>query len=429
MDKNHVAYYYSVPEIVMERGERIYLYDIEGNRYYDMLGGFASLSQGHCHPKIADAMYEQAKKLTMTSRSLMNTMMPDTHRFVCEFMGYEQFLAASSGVEACESAVKLARKWGYTVKGIAEDDADIIMANGCFWGRSISASGNCSDPMRGKYFGPHTPGFPLVPYNDVDALEYQLQNNPNVAAIMLEPIQGEAGTIVPDDGYLKRVYDLSRKYNCLLISDEVQAGLGRTGNLLATDHDLQEHGLKPDIVTLGKALSGGMTPASGIVADRELMSVFTEGNHGSTFGGNPLTMAIVRASLEVIRDEGLIENAAERGEQLRAGIRGINSALLRDVRGRGLMNAIEVDRNSHVTGVDLCNIFQKYGMLTKATKDYSIRFTPPLVITAQEVEEVVQIMERSLEDLEKLNEQRANESMFEDLDDITQGVTLSQPGK
>jgi len=246
---------------------------------------------------------------------------------------------------------------------------------------------------------------------------------------MLEPIQGEAGTIVPDDGYLKRVYDLSRKYNCLLIADEVQAGLGRTGNLLASDHDLQEHGLKPDIVSLGKALSGGMTPASDIVTDRELMSEFNEGNYGSTFGVNPLTMAIVRASLEVIRDEGLIENAAERGEQLRAGIRGINSALLRDVRGRGLMNAIEVDRNSHVTGVDLCNIFQKYGMLTKATKDYSIRFTPPLVITAQEVEEVVQIMERSLEDLEKLNEQRANESMFEDLDDITQGVTLSQPGK
>ena len=404
MDKNHVAYYYSVPEIVMERGERIYLWDIEGNRYYDMLGGFASLSQGHCHPKIAEAMYAQAKKLTMSSRSLMNDVMPDTSKFVCDFLGYEQFLAASSGVEACEGAVKLARKWGYVVKGIEEDRADIILANGCFWGRSISASGNCSDPMRGKHFGPHTPGFPLVPYDDLVALEYQLQNNPNVAAVMFEPIQGEAGTIVPEDGFLKRVHDLTRKYDCLLIADEVQAGLGRTGKLLAADHDLKEHGLKPDILTLGKALSGGMTPASGIVADRELMSIFTEGNHGSTFGGNPLTMAIVRASLEVLRDEGLIENAAERGEQLRSGFRGINSALLRDIRGRGLMNAIEVDRNSHVNGTDLCNIFQKYGVLTKATKDYSIRFTPPLVITAQEVDEVVQIVAKSLEDLEKLNE-------------------------
>ena len=264
------------------------------------------------------------------------------------------------------------------------------------------------------------------PYNDVDALEQALQMNPNVAGVFLEAIQGEAGTIVPDDGYLKRVYDLTRKYNCLLISDEVQAGLGRTGTLRAADYDLAEHGLKPDIVTLGKALSGAMTPASGIVADRELMGILSEGNAGSTFGGNPLTMAIVRASLEVLRDEGLIENAAERGEQLRVGFRGINSALLRDVRGRGLMNAIEVDRNSHVNGADLCNIFQKYGMLTKATHNYSIRFTPPLVITAQEVDEVVQIVARSLEDLEKLNEMRANESMFEDITENTQGATLAK---
>jgi len=244
----------------------------------------------------------------------MNNMMPSVSKFVCEFTGYDQFLAASSGVEACEAACKLTRKWGYTVKGIPEDQADIIMANGCFWGRSISASGNCSDPVRGKFMGPHTPGFPLVPYNDVDALEQALQMNPNVAGVFLEAIQGEAGTIVPDDGYLKRVYDLTRKYNCLLISDEVQAGLGRTGTLRAADYDLAEHGLKPDIVTLGKALSGAMTPASGIVADRELMGILSEGNAGSTFGGNPLTMAIVRASLEVLRDEGLIENAAERGE-------------------------------------------------------------------------------------------------------------------
>ena len=250
--------------------------------------------------------------------------------------------------------------------------------------------------------------------------------NPNVAGVFLEPIQGEAGTIVPDEGYLKRVYDLTRKYNCLLISDEVQAGLGRTGKLRASDHDLEEHGLKPDIITLGKALSGAMTPASGIVADRELMGILSEGNAGSTFGGNPLTMAIVRASLEVLRDEGLIENAAERGEQLRSGLRGINSALLRDVRGRGLMNAIEVDRNSHVNGTDLCDIFQKYGMLTKATHGHSIRFTPPLVITAQEVDEVVQIVARSLEDLEKLNEMRANENMFEDITENTQGATLAK---
>lgn len=223
-------------------------------------------------------MYAQARTLTISSRSICNTTLPETTRFVCEFLGYEQFGAASSGVEACEGAVKLARKWGHLVKGIPEDCAEVVLPTGVFWGRSITASGASSDPTRGKNLGPHTPGFPLVPYNDLVALEAHLQSNPNVAAVMYEPIQGEAGTIVPDDGFLKGVYDLTRKYNCLLIADEVQCGLGRTGHLLAADHDLKQYGAKPDIITLGKALSGGMTPASGIVADAELMQCFSPGD-------------------------------------------------------------------------------------------------------------------------------------------------------
>lgn len=242
----------------------------------------------------------------MTSRSLMNTSLPVTAEYVCNLLGYDKFLPASSGVEACEAAVKLARKWGYTVKEVEENSANIILANDCFWGRSITASGNCSDPARYTNFGPHTPGFSLVPYNDVAAVKYQLQNNPNTVAVMVEAIQGEGGVIVPDDGYLYELKKLTEKYNCLLIIDEVQTGLGRTGKLMASNWDCEAHGVKPDILTLGKALSGGVTPVSGIVADEEVMGAFKLGDHGSTFGGNPLSMAIAKTALEILVEEDLV---------------------------------------------------------------------------------------------------------------------------
>lgn len=339
----------------------------------------------------------------MTSRSLVNTVLPETAEYVCNLLGYEKFFPNSSGVEACEAAVKLARKWGYRIKGIPHNQADILLAQNCFWGRSITASGACTDPTRMADYGPFTPGFSFVEYNNVEAIQRHLENTPNCAAVMLESIQGEGGIVIPQEDYLAKVKALTVKHNCLLIVDEVQTGLGRTGKLMGYDHDMQKYNAKPDIVTIGKALSGGMTPICGIVADAEIMDAFLHNEHGSTFGGNPLSMAIAKASLKVLVEDNLIENSREMGNHMREKFSAMDSSMVGDVRGRGLMTALEINRDTNVNGHDFCDIMKGYGVLTKATKDYIVRFTPSLIITEKEIDEVSEIVEQSLHDLEKLN--------------------------
>jgi len=325
-------------------------------------------------------MIDQASKITLTSRTYINTSLGPAAKQICELTDYDKFLPCSSGVEACEAAVKLARRWGYTVKGVPDNHANILMANGVFWGRSITASGACSDPARSKLFGPFTPGFPLVDFGDAGLVEDYLKKDKNCVAVMLEPIQGEGGVVVPDDSYLADVKFLCEKYNTLLVCDEVQTGLGRTGKLLAQRWSLEPVGKKADITVLGKALSGGFGPASGILADRAVMDEIKVGEHGSTFGGNPLSMAIMRAALDVLVDEKLVENSLNMGSLLQAKFKELNSPMVRNVRGKGLMQCIEIERDSKVTGHDFCQILVNNRVLTKATKDYSCRFTPPLVI-------------------------------------------------
>jgi len=303
LDNKYVTPYYPPVPIVIERAQRIYMWDTDGNKYFDMLAGFAAVSVGHAHPKITEAIVKQANKVSLTSRSLLNTVLPETAEAICKFTNYDKFLACSSGVEACEAAVKVARRWGYVVKGVPDGHANILMMNGVFWGRSISASGANSDPTRSRLFGPFTPGFSLVDYNNVDAIENHLQTNPHCVAVMLEPIQGEGGMIVPDDGYLAKIRALCDKYNVLMVCDEVQSGMGRTGKKMCNQWDLEAANQKPDICTLGKAISGGVSPVSGIVADDKVMGVIGYGDHGSTYGGNPFSMAIAKATLDIYEEE------------------------------------------------------------------------------------------------------------------------------
>ena len=310
-----MPYYPPIP-IVIERGSRVHLWDTDGNKYYDMLAGFAAVSVGHCHPKVTEAIVKQANKISLTSRSLLNAVLPETAEAICKFTGYDKFLACSSGVEACEAAVKVARRWGYVVKGVPDGQANILKMNGVFWGRSITASGANSDPLRSRLFGPFTPGFSLVDYNNVDAIEQHLKTTPNCVAVMLEPIQGEGGMVVPDDGYLAKVRALCDKYNVLMVCDEVQSGMGRTGKALCSQWDLEGLNTKPDITTLGKGISGGVSPVSGIVADDKVMGVIGFGDHGSTFGGNPFSMAIAKAVLDIYEEENLVGNSLAVGSYM-----------------------------------------------------------------------------------------------------------------
>jgi ornithine--oxo-acid transaminase len=312
-------------------------------------------------------------------------------------------LPSSTGVEACESACKLARRWGYVIKGVEHDKASIIMANGCFWGRSITASGGCDDPQRYNNFGPFTPGFPLVPYDDVPSIEAYLKKDPNCVAIMLEPIQGEGGVIIPQEGYLKKLRDLCDKYNVLLITDEVQTGLGRTGKLMGYNWD----GIKPDIATLGKAISGGVTPVSGIVADAHIMDTIKPGDHGSTYGGNPLGMAVAQAAISAIVDEGMVENSAKMGALLKKEIEGINSPLIKEVRGRGLFVGVEFKHELPVDGNDFAKLLRENGLLAKSTHRHCVRLSPALVVKEHEIMEALETIKHSMGQLEKLNDQRS----------------------
>lgn len=382
--------YHPLP-VVIARAKGTEMWDCEGNRYLDFLSAYSAVNQGHCHPAIIAALTEQAQTLTLTSRAFHNDLLGRYAKFVCDYFGYERMLPMNSGVEACESAVKLARRWGYDVKGIEENKAKIVFVEGNFWGRSIAAVSASTDPSSYKGFGPYVPGFEVIPYNDLNALAQALED-PNVAAFMCEPIQGEAGVIIPDEGYLAAVSRLCKEKNVLFIADEVQTGIARTGKLLACDHE----DVKPDILVLGKALSGGVYPVSCVLSSSEVILTIKPGEHGSTFGGNPLACAVAMAALQVVDDEKLAENAERMGKLLRKKLVEIESSRINAIRGRGLLNAIDIRTKNGVTAWDICLKMKENGLLAKPTHDTIIRLAPPLVITEEQVTEAADIIRRSI---------------------------------
>jgi len=387
--------YHPVP-VVLEKGEGVFLYDVDGKRYFDFLSGYSAVNQGHCHPAIIKALTDQAQKLTLTSRAFYNNLLGEYEKYITEYFGYEKVLPMNTGVEGGETAIKLARRWGYTVKGIPENQAKVIFAQGNFWGRTLAAISSSTDPSSYNGFGPFMPGFGLIPYNDLAALETALQD-PNVAAYMVEPIQGEAGVVIPTDGYLKGVRDLCTKYNVLFIADEIQTGLARTGTLLACDHE----NVRPDILILGKALSGGTIPVAAVLADDVIMLQIKPGEHGSTYGGNPLACAVAMKALEVIKTEKMVENSFKMGEILRAELANLNSPFIASIRGRGLLNAIVIKHDNPDAAWDLCLYLKELGILAKPTHGDKIRFAPPLIITEAQIKEAVQLIGKGLEQLAK----------------------------
>ena len=387
--------YHPVP-VVLEKGEGVFLYDVDGKRYFDFLSGYSAVNQGHCHPAIIKALTDQAQKLTLTSRAFYNNLLGEYEKYITEYFGYDKVLPMNTGVEGGETAIKLARRWGYNVKGIPENQAKVIFAEGNFWGRTLAAISSSTDPSSFKGFGPYMPGFGLVPYNDLAALETVLQD-PTVAAFMVEPIQGEAGVVIPTDGYLKGVRALCDKYNVLFIADEIQTGLARTGTLLACDHE----NVRPDILILGKALSGGTIPVAAVLADDIVMLQIKPGEHGSTYGGNPLACAVAMKALEVIKSEKMVENSFKMGEILRAELANLNSPFIASIRGRGLLNAIVIKHDNPDAAWDLCLYLKELGILAKPTHGDKIRFAPPLIITEAQIKEAVQLIGKGLEQLAK----------------------------
>ena len=387
LEEKYGAHNYHPLPVVLERGEGVYLYDVDGKKYFDFLSGYSAVNQGHCHPAIIEALQKQASKLTLTSRAFHNNLLGEYEKYITEFFGYDKVLPMNTGVEGGETAIKLARRWGYNVKGIAENKAKIIFAEGNFWGRTLAAISSSTDPSSFKGFGPYMPGFGLVPYNNLVALEEALKDK-EVAAFMVEPIQGEAGVVIPDDGYLKAVRDLCDKYNVLFIADEIQTGLARTGKMLACDHE----NVKPDILILGKALSGGTLPISAVLASNEIMMQILPGEHGSTYGGNPLACAVAIKSLEVLKSEKMAENAAKMGERLRQGLANLHSPFIVTIRGKGLLNAIVIKHEHPEASWDLCLHLKDLGLLAKPTHGDKIRFAPPLIITEKQIDEAVAII-------------------------------------
>lgn len=380
---------YAPLPVVIERGEGVWVYDVDGNKYLDMLSSYSALNQGHCHPYIIDALVEQAKRLTLTSRAFHNDKMGKFLCKLCELAGFEKALPMNTGAEAVETALKAARKWGYIKKKVEEDKAEIIACCNNFHGRTITIISFSSEPQYKYGFGPFTPGFKLIPYNDPDALERAI--SPNTVAFIVEPVQGEGGVIVPDDGYLRKVRDITKSHNVLLILDEIQTGFGRTGRMFAFEHE----GIKPDILVLGKALSGGVYPVSAILADDWIMDVFTPGDHGSTFGGNPLASAVGMAALDVIIKEKLPERAAELGEYFIEKLREIKSPYVKEVRGKGLLIGVEI-KEEYGDARPFCEKLMKLGILSKETHKSVIRFAPPLVIKREEIDWALERIERVL---------------------------------
>jgi len=392
LEKKYGAFNYKPLPVVLHKGEGVFVYDTEGNKYFDFLSAYSAVNQGHCHPKIINALQEQAKLLTLTSRAFYNDRLGEFEQKITSIFGFDRVLPMNTGVEACESAVKLARKWGYEVKGVAPNQAVVVFAEGNFWGRSIAAISASTDPSSYTNFGPFVPGFEKIPYNNIEALEKRLQN-PNVVAFMAEPIQGEAGVIIPDEGYLKSVKELCQKHNVLFIADEVQTGIGRTGKMLACDHE----DIKPDVLVLGKALGGGVFPVSAVLTSDEVMLTLKPGQHGSTFGGNPIACAVAMAALDVILDEKLADNAEKMGTIFRQRMQSIQSPLIRKVRGKGLLNALEIEPfGTNGTAEDVCYALLKNGLLAKQTHGDTIRFAPPLVIGKSEMHEACDCIEKTI---------------------------------
>jgi len=380
-DKYGAHNYHPLP-VILSKGRGARVWDAEGKEYYDFLSAYSAVNQGHCHPKIINTMKEQAERLTLTSRAFYNDVLGVFEKYITEFFGYDKVLAMNTGAEADETALKLCRKWGYLKKGIAKDQAKIVVCENNFHGRTITIISMSTDPDAYSDYGPFTPGFVTIPYNDLSALERELKD-PNVAGFLVEPIQGEAGVYVPEDGYLKRAYDLCKEYNVLFIADEVQTGIARTGKLLACDHE----GVRPDILILGKALSGGAMPVSAVLADDDIMLNIKPGQHGSTFGGNPLAARVALAALEVVKDENLAERATRLGEIFRQKMRDIDSPMIELVRGKGLLNAIVIKPHGGKEAWDVCVKMAELGVLAKPTHGHIIRFAPPLVITDEELNE------------------------------------------
>ncbi len=381
--------YHPLP-VVLERGEGPFVWDVEGKRYFDFLSAYSAVNQGHCHPRIVKALIDQATRLTLTSRAFYNSALGEYEEFVTKFFGYDKVLPMNSGAEADETALKLCRKWAYKKKGIKENQAKIIACAGNFHGRTITIISMSTDPDATQHYGPFTPGFEIIPYNDLKALEKAL-GDPNVAGFLVEPIQGEAGVFVPDEGYLKKAYDLCKSKNVLFIADEVQTGIARTGKLLACDHE----GVRPDILILGKALSGGIMPISAVLADDEIMLTILPGEHGSTFGGNPLAAKVAIAALSVIRDEKLADNAEYMGKIFRTEVKNIKSDMIDIVRGKGLLNAVVIKPKNGKTAWDVCLAMKDKGLIAKPTHEHIIRFAPPLVITEPQIREAISLIKEA----------------------------------
>ena len=398
LEYKYGAHNYHPLPVVLEKGEGVYLWDVEGKKYFDFLSAYSAVNQGHCHPKIISALIDQSKKLTLTSRAFHNNVLGQYEKFITDFFGYDKVLPMNTGVEGGETAIKLARKWGYEVKKIPKDSAKIIFVEGNFWGRTLGAISSSTDPSSTNGFGPFMPGYEIIPYNNLDSLREALKD-PNVAAFMVEPIQGEAGVVVPDENYLRNAYEMCKDSNVLFIADEVQTGIGRTGKMICCEH----HGFKPDILILGKALSGGVFPVSAILASDEVMLTIKPGEHGSTFGGNPVACEVAMAALKVIRDEKLSENAHNMGVIFRNKIQTYinNSNIVEKIRGKGLLNAIVIkdDENSDIAW-NICLKMAEKGLLAKPTHGNIIRFAPPLIINEDQLNNCIEIIISSLKDFE-----------------------------
>ena len=386
--------YHPLP-VVLDKGQGPFVWDVEGKRYYDFLSAYSAVNQGHCHPKITAALIEQAQKLTLTSRAFFNSVLGEYEEYITKYFGYDKVLPMNTGVEADETALKLCRKWAYLVKGIKENQAKIIACEGNFHGRTITIVSISTDPDARKDYGPFTPGFITIPYNDLTALENALED-PDVAGFLVEPIQGEAGVFVPDDGYIRKAYDMCRKKNVLFIADEVQTGIARTGKLLACDHE----GVRPDILILGKALSGGTMPVSAVLADDSIMLTIKPGEHGSTFGGNLLAGKVAIAALEVIREEKLAEKAEYLGKIFRDEMRAFKSDMIELVRGKGLLNAIVIRPKNGKEAWDVCLAMMELGVLAKPTHGHIIRFAPPLVITEDQLRDAISLIKKAIKQFE-----------------------------
>ena len=393
-EEHYSAHNYHPLPVVLTKGKGVFVWDVENKRYYDFLSAYSAVNQGHCHSAIIESFIEQAQRLTLTSRAFYNNLLGEYSEFITKFFGYDKVLPMNTGVEAVETAIKLARRWGYEVKGVAENKAEVIVCENNFHGRTVNVISFSSDPDSRKDFGPFTPGYEIIPYDDTSALEEALQDK-NIVAFLVEPIQGEAGVIVPGEGYLAKATAMCKEANVLFIADEIQTGLCRTGKMLACEHE----NVRPDVLILGKALSGGTMPVSAVLADDEIMLTIKPGEHGSTYGGNPLACKVAMTSLQVLKDEKMAENAAVQGAYFRDELKSCGHEMVSIVRGKGLFNAIVINHPDKNTAWNLCMKFMENGLLAKPTHGDKIRFAPPLIIDREQVKECVDIIKHSLETL------------------------------